>query len=322
MLRDVPLPSHPDLIVGLETGDDAAVWRRPDGRAIIATVDFFTPVVDDARTWGAIAAANAVSDVYAMGGKPLFALNIAAWPKDQLPLDLLGQVMAGAQDIAARGGFVVVGGHTIDGAEPLFGQVVIGDASPETILTNAGAQVGDALVLTKALGTGLVTTAIKRADDGATVTGAAEAIASMLRLNDGAAAAAIAAGAHAATDVTGFGLLGHLHKLALASRVAVRVDFGAIPVLPGVGELAASGFAPGGTQRNLDFAEPHVVPESSVDWPVARLLLADPQTSGGLLFSCPRSDADNAVAALLASGHAAAVIGVVIAGPPGHIAVT
>ena len=309
--------THPDLLVGLETGDDAAVWRRPDGRALVATVDFFTPVVDDARTWGAIAAANAVSDVYAMGGAPLFALNIAVWPKDELPLDLLGEVLSGANDIAAQGGYVVVGGHTIDGAEPLYGQVVVGEVNEGHILTNAGARAGESVVLTKALGTGIITTAIKL--ERATRGMQDAAIASMTRLNFEASAAALRAGARCATDVTGFGLLGHIYKLALASGVAVELDVDELPILPGVQQLAEEGCFPGGTTRNLDFAAHRVKSADRGRWESWKMLVADPQTSGGLLFTCSPDAADAAVATLQATGHAAAVIGRVAIGPPGEI---
>ena len=308
-------PSHPDLLVGTDTGDDAAVWRRPGGRALIATVDFFTPIVDDARTWGAIAAANAASDVYAMGGRPLFALNIVAWPRARLPLDLLGEVLAGGEQTATAGGWLVVGGHTVDGEEPLYGQAVIGELDEADLLANTGGLPGQALVLTKALGTGLVATATKRLDPvavqpsgrlGATY---AAAVAGMTRLNAQAAEVARRAGATAATDVTGFGLVGHLRKVAAGSALGARIDLERLPVLEGVRGLIDEGFVPAGTGRNLaDVA-------GSLRWvsEAARShwepVIGDPQTSGGLLFSCPPESADEAVAQLLASGHQAARIG-------------
>jgi selenide,water dikinase len=305
---------HPDLLVGLQTGDDAAVWRRPDGRALVATVDFFAPVVDDAFTFGAIAAANAASDVYAMGGEPLFALNVAAWPRDVLPLDLLREVFAGGAATAAEGGWVIGGGHTVDGPEPLYGQVVMGelpaDVEPLTIMH---ARVGDALVLTKALGTGVIATAHKRLDAAATAPGGRleepfeHAVAGMRRLNGAAARDACRAGAHAMTDVTGFGLAGHLHKLLRASGVAARLDLHELPVIHGVRSLIIDGFVPGGTLRNLEFVGAALVGGSEED----RLLVADPQTSGGLLVACPVEHAS--------SIHDGVVIGEVTAGTPGTI---
>ena len=320
-MRHLEQPSdHPDLLVGTENGDDAAVWRRPDGRALVATADFFTPIVDDPRTWGRIAAANAASDVYAMGGTPLFALNLVAWPRDELPLDLLAEVIAGGSDMARQGGWVVAGGHTVDGPEPMYGQAVTGEVDPAQLLTNATAHAGDHLVLTKPLGTGLVATAIKRSAPDApeiAVTSAA-AVTEMTRLNDVAARIAVEAGATGATDVTGFGLLGHLHKMALASGVAAEIDAPAVPLLPGVIGLLDAGFVPGGTIRNLDHVEPAL--EGSDDQRT-RVVLADAQTSGGLLFGCPTDLVDDVVERLTATGHTAARIGRLLAGVPGAIEV-
>ena len=289
------------------------MWRRPDGRALIATVDFMTPIVDDARTFGAIAATNSASDVFAMGGTPLFALNIAAWPRDTLPLDLLGEILLGAQDAATAGGWIAVGGHTIDGAEPLFGQVVIGEIIDGEPLANVGAQPGDVLVLTKALGVGIITTALKRGV--ATDDAYQAAVASMLTSNAAAAVAARQAGAHAMTDVTGFGLIGHLHKMLDASGVSATINAGAIPVLPGVHDLITAGVVPGGTERNREFVGHHI--QDHVLMPV----FGDPQTSGGLLFACPESTASMAVSNLRAVGQQAHVIGHVTEGRPGHIAI-
>jgi len=321
-MRRLNLKSHPDLLVGTETGDDALVWRRPHGQALVATVDFFTPVVDDARSWGRIAAANAVSDIYAMGGSPLFALNLVAWPRDQLPLDLLSEVLQGGAETAEEGGWVVAGGHTVDGPEPMYGQAVVGEVDPASMLTNAGGQAGDALVLTKALGTGLVATAVKRCEPSEVASGGklAEAydaaLAGMTRLNAEAAAIARASGSGAGTDVTGFGLLGHLHKLALASDLAAVIDVEAVPVLPGAWELLEAGFVPGGTDRNREFFGPWV--EKTDD---ERLLtmLCDAQTSGGLLFACRPQAAAAAAAELRGTGHAAAVVGRLIQGQAGMI---
>lgn len=321
MLRHAEPILHPDLLVGLETGDDAAVWRLSETRALIATVDFFTPIVDDPAVWGAISATNSVSDVYAMGGTPLFALNVVAWPRDRLPLDTLGDVLEGARRQAAAGGWLVVGGHTVDGPEPMFGQVVIGECHPDELLTNAAAEAGDVLVLTKALGTGVIATAVKRLDPGALLAGGRlavaypAAVAGMTMLNAAAATVAKRHRLHGATDVTGFGLTGHLHKMVLAAGLAAEVDVAALPVLPDVHALIDEGFVPGGTGRNLEFVAEHLVGGSAA----ARNLAADPQTSGGLLLAVPADRVGAVVADLRAAGQVAAVIGRVVAGPAGRV---
>jgi selenide, water dikinase len=324
ILQGVSFPGHPDLLVGPSTGDDAAVYRQPDGRVLVATTDFFTPLVDDPATWGRIAAANAVSDVYAMGATPRFALNLVGWPRD-LPFELLGEVLSGAVEVAVDAGYLIAGGHSIDSVEPLFGQVVIGDTTEDAVLTNAGARPGQALVLTKALGTGIVTTALKRSaplqpdDDHTLAIAYRAAVASMTRLNREAAAVALASAATAATDVTGFGLLGHLHRIATASGLGATIRSTAVPILPGVRELLAEGFVPGGSQRNADQAVRYL--DGSLEGPT-RVLLADAQTSGGLLFACDPVAADAAVAQLRADGHDAAVVGAVTDAAPGTIRVT
>jgi selenide,water dikinase len=277
---------------------------------LVATVDFITPVVDDARLWGRIAAANAASDVYAMGGRPLFALNVVGWNAAELPVALLDEVLAGAAEAALDGGWVVAGGHTVDDPEPKFGQAVIGEVHPDRILSNAGVRAGQSLVLTKALGVGVVATAIKRGRAPAAVVEAA--VASMTRLNAQAAAAALTAGATGATDVTGFGLLGHLRKLAEASRVDAEIDAAAVPLLPGARELAGAGMVPGGTARNLEWVRPRLDVGGVDD--VTVTLLADAQTSGGLLFGAPAAAAVAAVEGLRQTGHDAAVIGTVTDG--------
>jgi len=299
--------THPDLLVGTETGDDAAVWRLDANRALVATTDFFTPLVDDARTWGRIAAANAVSDVYAMGGRPLFALNLVAWPSTELPMELLAEVLAGGAEIGVECGFAVVGGHSVDDPEPKYGLAVVGEVHPDRILTNAGLRDGDVLVLTKALGTGIVTSAVKMGTAPAEV--AEAAIASMTANNAAASVAAVAAGATGATDVTGFGLLGHLRKMVEASGVDAELDVDAVPLLPGVRALAESGVLPGGTRRNRDWVADRVRPGARSELEV--LLLADAQTSGGLLFGAAPDAAARAVREL---GAPAAVIGRVRAG--------
>jgi len=300
VLRALPPVSHPDLLVGSETGDDGAVWRL-GARTLVATVDFLTPVVDDPFTWGRVAAQNAVSDVYAMGGWPLFALNLVGWPSSELPAAMLADVLAGGASIAVEGGFVVVGGHSVDDPEPKYGLAVVGEVQPDRILTNAGLRPGDALVLTKALGIGVITTAIRRDEAGPEVV--ETAVTSMTSSNAAAARAALAAGATGATDVTGFGLLGHLARMAGASGVDVTIDLAAVPVLPGARALAEGGNVPGGTRRNLEWVAP-VLDGSTA--PVDALLLADAQTSGGLLFGATPDAAQAAVAAL---GPPAAVVG-------------
>ncbi len=314
-------------MVGTDTSDDAAVWRLDGDRLLVNSTDFFAPIVDDARTWGRIAAANAASDIYAMGASPLFALNLAAWPRDVLPLDLLGEVLAGGADAAADGGWVVAGGHTIDAPEPLYGMSVTGTCRPASdgtgLLTNAGGQPGQALVITKPLGTGLLATALKRSGPEATEPGgdlhaaSAAGIAEMCRLNDAAAAAAISARATAATDVTGFGLLGHLAELAAASEASAVVDASEVPLLPDVTGLATGGFVPGGTGRNLD----HLVERLDGGDELTRIVLGDPQTSGGLLFSCDPARAHDAVRELRGNGHDAAVIGELVDGNVGTITI-
>lgn len=313
MLRRLPVPKHPDLLVGTASGDDAAVWRVDEHRALVATVDVFTPVVDDARTWGAIAAANSASDVYAMGGRPLFALNIAGWPRDTLSLDLLAEVLEGASEVADRGKWLVVGGHTIDSLEPFFGQSVTGEVHPEQIIGNNRAKVGDLIILTKALGTGLVTTAAKRLEPSDIAPGGAyavaydAAIASMLQLNDGAADVARRYGVLAGTDITGFGLVGHLGRLASSSNVTLRINTDALPLLPQTFGLIDEGFIPGGTTRNMADISGTISGAKSND-PRWMALLCDPQTSGGLALCIPPHQADDALSELQSLGLPACVI--------------
>lgn len=323
MLSHLPSVQHPDLIVGSSTSDDAAVWRRANGPALVATADFFTPIVDDPVVWGRIAAANAVSDVYAMGGRPLFGLNLVAWPNDQLPLDLLGQVLLGGSIAAEQGGWVVAGGHTVDGPEPMYGMAMTGEVDPDRVLANGAGRPGQALVLSKPIGTGLLATAVKRSDPSDVQHGGwlqatyDEGVAEMTRLNDLAAEVAAAHGATAATDVTGFGLLGHLHEMAVASGLGAVIDVDRVPRLTGLSALLDGGFIPGGTQRNLGHLEPHLIGGSLDD----RIVLADAQTSGGLLFSCEPDAALDAVAALTERGHRAAVVGQLRDGPAGSITI-
>ncbi len=281
------------------------MWRLDADRALVATVDVITPLVDDARLWGRIAATNAASDVYAMGGRPLFALNVVGWNRDELPLELLSEVLAGADEAAAAGGWVTAGGHTIDDPEPKFGCAVVGEVAIDRMLRADRLRPGDDLVLTKPLGVGVISTAIKRGEAPEDVVDAATS--SMARLNARAAQVAVAAGATGATDVTGFGMLGHLRRMAEASRVDVRLDAASVPLLPGVRDLLARGMVPGGTRRNLSWARERLDAATVSDDTL--LLLADAQTSGGLLFGVADGGAAAAVADLRASGHTAAVVG-------------
>ncbi|MBP2370538.1 selenide, water dikinase SelD [Pseudonocardia parietis] len=308
VLAGVTPPAHPDLLVGTDTGDDAAVWRLSPDRALVATTDFFTPIVDDPRTWGAIAATNAVSDVYAMGGTPLFALNLVCWPSGDLGPEVLAEVLEGGAAVGRECGFAVVGGHTIDDPEPKYGLAVIGEVHPDRILTNAGLRPGDALVLTKPLGIGVISTAVKRG----VPAGVQAAVAAMTTPNADAAVAAREAGATGCTDVTGYGLLGHLTKMTVASGVDATVDAGAVPVLDGVRDLIAGGVVPGGTLRNRQWIDDRVTRGTISEDEL--LLLSDAQTSGGLLFGAEPQAAAGAVARLREQGHDAAVIGFVTEG--------
>jgi selenide,water dikinase len=311
-----PLPVPAELLVGNEHADDAAVYRLSDDQALVATLDFFTPIVDDAYDWGRIAATNALSDVYAMGGRPIFALNIVAWPVDDLPLEMLGEVLRGGRDVAAAAGIPVVGGHSITDPEPKYGMVALGLVHPDRIARNSRVPAGATLILTKPLGLGMISTAIKQGRASAELTRAAVDV--MTTLNREASEAMLEAGAEAATDVTGFGLLGHLHEMLLASGVAARIDAGAVRFIAGSVPLAREGVAAGGTRRNLEFVDPHV-DWGELDEP-ERLLLADAQTSGGLLIATTRPR--ELVAALERRGQDHAAIGVTLPGAPGRVAVT
>jgi selenide, water dikinase len=318
LVRGFDAPDDPDLLVGLDTADDAAVYRLRDDLAIVVTTDFFTPIVDDAYDWGRIAATNALSDVYAMGGAPLLALNLVAWPREGLSFDLLARVLDGGNDVVRSAGALVGGGHSIDDAEPKYGLAVVGTVDPRRVLTNRTTCAGDVLVLTKPIGLGVISTAVKR--DEATAALVQEAVRVMTVLNADARDAALEVGdaVHAATDVTGFGLLGHLHEMLVASGVAASVDAPSVPVIDGVRGLIARGMVAGGTQRN------HAFVSESVDWnglaPEEQLLLADAQTSGGLLLAVAPDAADDLVRALTERGTlAAAVVAETYPGPPGSI---
>jgi len=305
-----------DLLVGAAEGDDAAAFRLDDERALVFTTAFFTPIVDDPGDWGRIAAANALSDVYAMGGRPILALNLTAWPGDTLPLSVLADVLRGGAAVAAAAGCLVVGGHTIDDPEPKYGMAVVGWASPTRLFTIDAARPGDPLVLTTAIGTGVVATAHKRG--AASGEALAAAVASMTALNAAASEAALGCGVVAATDVTGFSLLGHLHRMLRASDCSAVLAAGSVPLLPGALELTSAGYVSGGTRNNMAYLEPWATFSPEVPESVAGLL-QDAQTSGGLLLATPSPDA--LVADLGRRGAIAAVIGRIDAGEAGHIEV-
>ena len=317
----MPVATDPRILVDAASRDDAAVFQVAPDRAIVATVDFFTPIVDDPYDFGRIAATNAFSDLYAMGATPLFALNLVGWPREGLPFELLGEVMRGGAEVARMAGAFILGGHSVDDPEPKYGMAAIGEARPDRIVTNAAAKAGDVLVLTKPIGTGVLTTALKR--DLVSEADLAEAVTIMTTLNAGAARAMATVGdsVHAATDVTGFGLLGHLRTLLEASKMGGEIEAARVPFLAGARELAARGSVPGGTTRNVESAAATVAFAPGVDATV-RLLLSDAQTSGGLLIAVAPERADALVTALdREATPVAVVIGRVIAGQAGHIRV-
>lgn len=312
MLSALPPVTDSAVLVGTKTADDAAVYRISDELALIQTVDFFTPIVDSPTQFGEISAANSISDVYAMGGRPVIAMNIVGYPRDnpKAPLSALGEILKGGAAKAAEAGVSVVGGHSIDDAEPKYGMAVTGFVHPDKIWRNQGAHPGDRLVLTKALGTGIISTAMRaqKASDDVI----APAIASMSRLNKSASEAAIDLDVAACTDITGFGLLGHLREM-LGATMNARVATGAVPLLPGARELADDGFVPGGSRRNRKFLDDVLTAEADVD-DTLQTILCDAQTSGGLLFALPAAHAKMLVERCTAQGLAAADIGVFTAG--------
>ena len=317
-LRNHPITLHPDLLVGLSSGDDAGVLRLPDGRLMVQTVDYFTPIVDDPGDWGRIAAANALSDIYAMGGTPSTALQLIGWPRGKLSFDLLGEVILGGVAKLEEAGCLLIGGHSIDDPEPKYGFSVTGFVEPDRLTTNAGARPGDRLVLTKPIGTGIISTAIKNGKADPEVV--AEAIEVMAELNAAAARVVAAIGVHAATDVTGFGLLGHLGGMLAASGVAAIVEHRAVPLIDGARELAEAGVVPGGTGRNLVAAE-RFTEFGDLDT-ADQLILADAQTNGGLLIALAASKTLELVEALTAEGaRAAAIVGEVVEDRPGTIGI-
>lgn len=318
MLRHLPRSEDPRVLAGYNPADDAGIYLLADNLALVQTVDFFTPIVDDPYTYGLIAAANSLSDVYAMGARPLTALNIAAFPVKDLPLEILEAILRGGADKAAEAGVSIVGGHTVDDAEPKYGLSVTGTVDPARLVTAHTALAGDALVLTKPVGTGVISTALKAGvADPAVV---AQATRWMTTLNRSASAAMLEAGANAATDLTGFGLVGHLADLARASGVSATVNAAAVPFLPSALDYARAGQVPGGTHTNLEAVASVVEFDPAVDHAV-RLLLADPQTSGGLLIALPDDRLDDLYDAA-GRDMLVAPIGHVEAGEPGTIRVS
>jgi len=292
--------TDPNVLVGLDDGDDAAAVRIADDLAVISTADFFTPVVNSAYDWGRIAAANAFSDVYAMGGRPVTAINLVGWPREKLPLELLTEVLRGGMDVANEAGAPVTGGHSIDSPEPLYGMAATGIADPDKLMRNDAATVGLPITLTKPIGVGLLNNRHKNTGEVFEA-----AIATMTALNRDASRAAVEAGVKAATDVTGFGLLGHLYKMARASGVSAVIDHTAVPHVDGADEALRDGFISGGSRRNLDWVRPHLSADGVSEEDL--ILLADAQTSGGLL--------------LIGEVPGYPVIGEITAGEPGTVTV-
>ena len=310
--------SHPDLLVGNDTGDDAAVYRLDKNTAIIVTVDFFTPITDDPYEFGVIAAANSLSDVYAMGGKPLVALNIVGFPAE-LAVDMLGDVLKGGYDKAAEAGCLIVGGHTVDDSEPKYGLSVVGLIEPGKEVSNANAQPGDVLVLTKPIGTGIITTGCKQGITPDDIL--KNAVDVMATLNKGAAEAMMRVGINSCTDITGFGLMGHLRGMTRGSNVGAIINASDVPVLPGVWDLLEKNVVPGGTFRNMNGVE------DSVDWDESltdqqRLLMCDAQTSGGLLISVTKDKVEKLLSELKISGvETRVIVGEITAANSGRILV-
>ncbi len=319
VLRNLPPPvPNPDLLVGLDTSDDAGVYRLNDELALVQTVDFFTPIVDDPYSFGQIAAANAISDIYAMGGTPLTALNIVAFPITALDKQVLADILRGAADKVREAGITLVGGHSIDDKEPKFGLAVTGLVHPRKVRTNAGAKPGDQLILTKPIGVGILTTSIKK--DQLSEEEVARVTAVMAALNKTAAETMSRFEVHGCTDVTGFGLLGHAMEMAKGSGVGLRIAKDQVPLLPRVRELAVKGFVPGGTKNNFAHIQESVAFPESMDQ-TDRWILCDAVTSGGLLISAAPSDSDGLLEALREAGVEASRIGEAVAEHPGKIEV-
>jgi selenide,water dikinase len=319
VLRNLPQPQRdPNLLVGLETSDDAGVYKLSDELALVQTVDFFTPIVNDPYSFGQIAAANALSDVYAMGGKPLTVLNIVAFPISKLDKAILAEILRGAADKVKEAGATLVGGHSIDDNEPKFGMAVTGLVHPERVKTNAGAKPGDRLVLTKPIGVGILTTSIKKDQLAPEEVERVTKVMSTLNKTSAEVMARFGDAVHGCTDVTGFGLLGHASEMAKGSGVGVRIVKTQVPVLPRVRELAEAGFVPGGTKNNYAHLQGSVTFPPSLDQ-IDQWILCDAVTSGGLLISIDGGEADRLLAELRAAGVEASLIGEVVESHPGHI---
>ena len=310
VLSQLPTITHPNLLVGTETGDDAAVYRLNQDTALVLTLDFFTPITDDPYDFGTIAAANSLSDVYAMGGRPLLALNVVGFPAD-LARDMLGTVLRGGYDKAAEAGCLIAGGHTVDDSEPKYGLSVVGLVEPGTQVTNSGARPGDILVLTKPIGTGIITTGCKQGKTEPVVL--QTAVDTMATLNKAASEVMMMVGVNACTDITGFGLMGHLKSMVRGSNVSARIRYDQVPILPGAWDLLLEGVVPGGTHRNLQAVA------DTVHWDQGtteemQLLMCDAQTSGGLLMSVPPENLDLLMTGLQDAGVAGAIVGDIIDG--------
>jgi selenide,water dikinase len=316
-LRDLPIPNDPKVLVGLQTSDDAGVYQLTDELALVQTVDFFTPIVDDPFTFGQIAAANALSDVYAMGGRPLTAMNLVAFPVKTLPPSVLREILLGGLSKTNEAGVALVGGHTVEDSEIKYGLSVTGLVHPRKMLTNAGALPGDELVLTKPLGTGVISTALK--GDMASEKAVREMIGQMVSLNRKAAERMLSLGSHGCTDITGFGFIGHALEMATASRVGMEIDSGSIPLLTDAEAYAKLGLIPGGAYSNRDYFSCKVDIRSDLS-PVLQDLLYDPQTSGGLLISLPPSQAAVLVETLRREDAIdARIVGRIVPEPKGRI---
>jgi selenide,water dikinase len=314
ILRNAGGVVPPQLLVGIETADDAAVYKLNDEQALVATTDFFMPIVDDPYDFGRIAATNAISDVYAMGGAPIMALALLGMPISQLPIEVIRRIVAGGESVCTAAGIPIAGGHTIDSVEPIYGLVALGIVHPGRVKKNSGAKAGDRLVLGKPLGVGIYSAALKK--DRLDAAGYAEMIASTTKLNTPGMRLAGLDGVHALTDVTGFGLLGHLAEIARGSRLAARVRYRDVPLLPGVEALAAQGHVTGASGRNWAGYGKDVTLVGATD--VQQALLTDPQTSGGLLVACAPAAVDEVLSIFRADGFdRAAVIGELVAGSPG-----
>ncbi|GIP33787.1 selenide, water dikinase SelD [Paenibacillus sp. J2TS4] len=319
VLRGLPQAEpNPNLLVGLDTSDDAGVYKLTDDLALVQTVDFFTPIVDDPYSFGQVAAANAISDIYAMGGKPLTALNIVAFPVHKLDKQVLTDILRGAGDKMKEAGVTLVGGHSIDDNEPKFGLAVTGFIHPDKVRTNAGAKAGDRLILTKPIGVGILTTSIKKGMLGEEEVARVTQV--MTTLNKTAAEKMEAYGVNACTDVTGFGLLGHAYEMAKGSGVGIVIDHKRVPVLPRVRELGEAGQVPGGTKNNYAHLEGKVTFDESIDQ-IGQWILCDAVTSGGLLIAVPANEAEALLHDLIEAGVEAAWIGEVTSDHPGRITV-